>query len=133
MDKISCSMCFHPKTIEVCWLWNVNLESHTCLPTRYVIHDHHVTKCVTSPYATSLVSIAHEALQTRVGGFHLPLVAPSPSLAPRASQCSSFKPHPPGSCISTLPCVDAPSPHSMQCEQLEAKGSVRSLYLWCDT
>ena len=27
---------------------------------------------------------------------------------------------------------DAPSPRSMRCERLEAEGSVRSLYLWCD-
>ena len=28
--------------------------------------------------------------------------------------------------------ADAPSPRSMRCERLEAEGSVRSLYLWCD-
>ena len=29
--------------------------------------------------------------------------------------------------------VDAPSPRSMRCEQLEAEGSMRLLYLWCNT
>ena len=31
------------------------------------------------------------------------------------------------------PNTDAPSPRSMRCKRLEAEGSVRLLYLWCDT
>ena len=34
--------------------------------------------------------------------------------------------------VSPLRDDDAPSPRSMRCKRLEAEGSVRLLYLWCD-
>ena len=71
-------MRFYPKTIEVCWLWNANLESHTCLPTRHVIRDHCVTKGVTSR-TKPVLNLASNAS----GWVPLAIPLPGPASAPR--------------------------------------------------
>ena len=107
-------MRFYPKTIEVCCLWNANLESHTCLPTRYVIRDHRVTKCVTSPYATTCsASLSASNASGWVPLATIPLPRPKSESVFKRSSCTppgpASAPRPASTPLAPACWVDAPA------------------------